>query len=317
MGKILVLLLIVLLCASSLVIAVKPPLAEAEQLVGLITIQGDGSVVPQTDYIKQEGNVYYLTQSLSSHRLDINCSNIVLDGQGYTINGSNHFVLGGNGITLDSINNVTIKDVIVVGYYEPSIHITNCSGVNISRVQTDAKPTIVVDISGCIWLEQSGNNAISNSLTGIRLQSGSNNKIFNNSLYLDTLSSGNFYYNNNMYVHYASNGFRFPIIGDGSINSWDNGSIGNYWSDYNGSGVYVIDENNIDHYPLTNPVDINAQTPTSTPTPTPFLPPRNPPHLELLDYLLLISVILAVIIAVSVLFFRRHRKTISQNKPNV
>lgn len=71
MNKSLVLLLIALLCASSLVIAVKPPLAEAEQLVGLITIQSDGSVVPQTDYIKQEGNVYYLTQSLSSHRLDI------------------------------------------------------------------------------------------------------------------------------------------------------------------------------------------------------------------------------------------------------
>ena len=36
-------------------------LSEAEQLDGLITIQSDGSVVPQTEYIKQEGNRYYLT----------------------------------------------------------------------------------------------------------------------------------------------------------------------------------------------------------------------------------------------------------------
>ena len=279
--------------------------------VGLITIQSDGSVVPQLEYIQREGNVYYLTGSLSQARLVINCSNIIFDGQGFTINGSNHFVLGGKGITLDSINNVTIKDVIVVGYYEPSIYITNCSGVNISRVQTDAKPTIVVDISGCIWLEQSGNNSISNSITGIRLQSGSNNKIFNNSLYLDSLSSGNFYYNNNMYVHYASNGFRFPIIGGGSINSWDNGSIGNYWSDYNGSGVYLIDENNLDHYPLANPVDINAQTPTPIPTATPYQPPsnRNAPHLDPIFYLIPVSVIVAIFIALSVLLYRRHRKT--------
>jgi len=49
-----------------------------------------------------------------------------------------------------------------------------------------------------------------------------------------------------------------------SVNSWNNGSVGNYWSDYltkypnatqvGISGVwntpYVIDANNIDHYPL-------------------------------------------------------------------
>jgi len=44
-----------------------------------------------------------------------------------------------------------------------------------------------------------------------------------------------------------------------AINIWDNGSEGNYWSNYNGTdsngdGVgdtpYVIDENNQDNYPL-------------------------------------------------------------------
>lgn len=44
-------------------------------------------------------------------------------------------------------------------------------------------------------------------------------------------------------------------------------------------------------------------------------PPRNPSHLELLDYLLPISVILVAItiIIISVLFFRRHRKTANVN----
>jgi len=48
-----------------------------------------------------------------------------------------------------------------------------------------------------------------------------------------------------------------------AINTWDDGSEGNYWSDYkgldeNGDGIgdqpFIIDENNRDNYPLMNPV---------------------------------------------------------------
>jgi hypothetical protein len=39
-------------------------------------------------------------------------------------------------------------------------------------------------------------------------------------------------------------------IGNGTdVVSWDSGFVGNYWSDYQGQGTYVIDENNIDHHP--------------------------------------------------------------------
>jgi len=49
------------------------------------------------------------------------------------------------------------------------------------------------------------------------------------------------------------------------LNSWDNGTVGNYWSNYNGTdntgdGIgdtpYIIDENNQDNYPLTEPYAI-------------------------------------------------------------
>jgi hypothetical protein len=40
--------------------------------------------------------------------------------------------------------------------------------------------------------------------------------------------------------------------------SWDNGTVGNFWSNYNGHGSYVIDENNVDHYPFAQQVDISA-----------------------------------------------------------
>lgn len=55
---------------------------------------------------------------------------------------------------------------------------------------------------------------------------------------------------------------RFPAL---AINAWDDGSEGNYWSDYkgldeNGDGIggnpYIIDENNRDNYPLLTPRSI-------------------------------------------------------------
>jgi len=57
---------------------------------------------------------------------------------------------------------------------------------------------------------------------------------------------------------------RIPIY-ELSINSWDSGSRGNYWSNYNGTddngdGIgdspHFVYENNQDNYPLMNPVDI-------------------------------------------------------------
>ena len=60
------------------------------------------------------------------------------------------------------------------------------------------------------------------------------------------------------------------------------------------------------------PVPSPSELPTPIPTATPYLPPndRNAPHLELIDYFLPISVILAVAIVISLFIYRRHQKTI-------
>ena len=82
--------------------------------------------------------------------------------------------------------------------------------------------------------------------------------------------------------------------------SWSQGNGGNYWSDYNGSGKYVIDQNNIDHYPLTQEVDVNSIAPTPTSVITS-------------DFNSLVALttpfIAVIVIAISLLFYRRHRKT--------
>jgi nitrous oxidase accessory protein NosD len=70
-------------------------------------------------------------------------------------------------------------------------------------------------------------------------------------------SKNNTIYHNNV----EENNNSVAIIGS-YFNIWDDGALGNYWSDYNGTDAnhdiigdtpYVIDANNIDRYPLMTP----------------------------------------------------------------
>jgi parallel beta-helix repeat protein len=83
-------------------------------------------------------------------------------------------------------------------------------------------------------------NIISENLNGIRILLSNTNQIYHNNFINNTLHE----------------------YSELSINSWDNGNEGNYWSEYtgedtNGDGVgdtpYIIDVNNKDNYPLMTP----------------------------------------------------------------
>jgi parallel beta-helix repeat protein len=84
--------------------------------------------------------------------------------------------------------------------------------------------------------------------------------------------SGNMVYNNNLFEnsHNANIEHRYShnvtgVVNGTTIVAWDNGTVGNYWSDYTGGGNHVIDENNIDHYPLNQPVDLHVMSSTDIP----------------------------------------------------
>jgi len=125
----------------------------------------------------------------------------------------------------------------------------------------------------------SSNNTISNNIInlnskGVELDFSNYNTIKCNKILNNTglgvflsYSSNNIIYHNN-FINNAEH-----VLLDGSTNIWDDGypSGGNYWSDYAGVDLYsgpfqnetgsdgigdtpyVIDENNVDHYPLINP----------------------------------------------------------------
>jgi len=117
-----------------------------------------------------------------------------------------------------------------------------------------------------IYLYYSSNNVISNNNVssnndyGIYLHHSSNNLISDNNAYSNNLYGIYLYYSSNNNTIYHNNFINnTDQVWSDSVNVWDNGKEGNYWSDYtgqdlNGNGIgdtpYVIDENNQDNRPL-------------------------------------------------------------------
>jgi parallel beta-helix repeat protein len=120
---------------------------------------------------------------------------------------------------------------------------------------------IGVDLVGNCSYSQIHNNQIQSNSIGI---------VSNTTLFLNLpeipgikqVTVDNDIYYNNVVLNNQSVG----IFGPSNEILWDNNNIGNYWSDYNGNGSYIIDQNNIDHYPLSEQVNINSIVPNPTPS---------------------------------------------------
>jgi hypothetical protein len=349
MGKIsktftLLLTLIIFMSCLTL-LTVKPANA---QTFKSITIKADGSIDPSTASLIKIGNVYKVTADIFGN-INVKKFNIVLDGGGFSLQGNN----SGFGIQIFNLKNSTtvnsldvfIKNFKIKGF-QNGIALYGYYGNNISGVSikgnTITNNSIGISFNGDFRISNNeiiGNNIVGNN-NGVSFRMGhkgdesgnivSYNQIAYNQVGMYFLWIGDYYswkpdpfqmdnriYSNN-FIGNSKNVFNGHIIYDPDCaNIWDNGSNGNYWSDYNGTdsnndgiadGNYTIDSNNIDSYPLMSPV-VDSQIPPLTVTLTPFpSTDRNVPNLKLLYYLLAISVVLGVVIGTSVLYYRWYRK---------
>jgi len=240
--------------------------------VPAIYIRADGSVDPPTAPILRNGDLYTLTNNIYSgaNGIVIQRNNIILDGAGFTLQGS----VGWSdwGIDLTNRTSVTIKNIGIKGFV---------AGVNLDNSYNNViSGNNITDNAGAIWLYRSLGNLISgNTITSnyncsillgfSYLNSILGNSIMNNGAGVGLFSSGNntIYHNN-----FIGNTWQVQILTSG-YNFWDDGypSGGNYWSDYNetdlysgpyqnemgsdgiGDTPYVIDVTNRDNYPLMEP----------------------------------------------------------------
>lgn len=198
----------------------------------------------------------------------ISGNNISGNGDGMYVNGPNSVISGNNitgnrltGLLTDSGRNVTF------------------SGNNISNNGA------ALDIGGDGPIYVYGNNITDNDGYGIQFDDCNNSTVYQNNIMRNgvginlnnygqfegspVLGFGNIVYKNNIvnnsrqvivdHVYEMATVWSEHEFTNGTdAVSWDSGREGNYWGDYTGTGTYVIDENNTDHYPLRNPVTIST-----------------------------------------------------------
>jgi parallel beta-helix repeat protein len=241
-----------------------------------IYIRANGSVDPATAPISTVDNITYTLIDNTNGSIEVERSEIILDGAGYTLEGTGNE----NGLILSNINNVTIKNlklssfnigIVVMGSNNNSILentlTDNFRGLDLTSSENNTvSGNYIANNEDGISLENIHNDLIGNTITnntdsGIFLNGAGYNNIIGNNITDNSrgisvsISDANVIYHNN----FANN--TNHVKTDNSIGIWDNGEEGNYWDNYtgldnNGDGLgdtpYIIDENNQDNYPLTN-----------------------------------------------------------------
>jgi parallel beta-helix repeat protein len=268
------------------IISIQPINAQYQ---GNITINADGSISPSTAPIQQTSSVYSLISDIAGS-ITVNTSNIILEGSGHTV----------SGISLRGTLNVTVKNFVVTMKNE----FTETIGMSLDNASNNL---IVNNTVAGFWSIQALNGIL---FAGIHVVGGNSNTISqNNVMYnLDGMDFVNTSYNLIVQNNITSNPIWSPytsvicFIGASnntihhnnfvnstyqakvrnSINIWDGGHLGNYWSDYQtkypnasmiensgiGNTPYYVDAQNKDSYPLMEP--FHAVPPVeSSPTPTP------------------------------------------------
>lgn len=245
-----------------------------------ITGSGNGTIIIGNIITQTADN----TVKLSGSNCIVANNNSTAQGSGIQISGSNNNVTG-NIVVASGIA------ITVVGSFNNVDENRIDSGIIGHQIEGNSNLITKNDIpeggTGMTFESSSFNVVIANKVTdhnfgAIRLQcafnklqSSNNNSIIGNYLAhngfgvqignrLCTAESNIFYHN-----VFVENEDAPRIFNETSVNYWDNGKEGNFWDDYNstdsnrdgiGDVPYVINENNIDNYPLIAPFYIENNT---------------------------------------------------------
>ncbi|HXX88446.1 MAG TPA: NosD domain-containing protein, partial [Candidatus Acidoferrum sp.] len=211
--------MLTLLMAGMIFIAVDIKRASATAVI--VYINSDGSISPVSAPISSYDDVIYtLTGNISYPAyagIVVARSNIVLNGNGFTVQG-NQTSPGGNGIDLTDTNNVTIKNT-VIQYFDYGIYLMN---------------------SNREWIIQ--NNATSNTYDGITLDSSSSyNSVTGNIVTANTNGISVYSSSNNIIAgnYAAGNGYGIYVSSSSNVSIVGNTAIAS-----NVSGIYLYSSSN-------------------------------------------------------------------------
>jgi len=145
---------------------------------GIIYIRYDGCIDPPTTPISNIDNVTYVFTDNIYDEIVIERSNIIIDGNNYTLHGTESH--DSKGIYLFGIRNVTIKNIRIEGFWY-GIFLEDSSDHKLYRNIIAANK-----IHGIRLWHSSGNTISGNNMTnnenGIYFRYSSNNKVFENNI---------------------------------------------------------------------------------------------------------------------------------------
>ena len=274
----------------------------AGNIYGLITVEKDDVEIDGAGYVlhsvdNEGGIVLENRKGVVLRNIEVvdatfgitirNGSNIEITESNCRIqleNSSNNTVTGNERISLffsnSSKNTVTGNKIIGDTLYGFKLQSTSNENSIFENNITDS-------VGGIEFHGNSSNNSvyenwIVNNADGIIIYNSVNNSIHDNfigynkiaGVYLDGASYTTLFRND-----FVDN-WEWQAISRWSANSWDNGSVGNYWSDYNGTDadgdgvgdepylirIYTLhgDQYDADNYPLMKPIRISESEPFPT-----------------------------------------------------
>ena len=163
---------------------------------GTVYIRADGSIDPPDAPITTLDNITYtLTDNITSSGdgIVVERDNIVIDGAGYTLEGTGAYPY--KGICLDGRSNVTIKNTIITTFYYGillySSSNNSISGNNIAN--NGFGISLGYSSNNSIF----GNNITTNNYDGIELYYSSNNSICENNITANNENGIDLYYSSN------------------------------------------------------------------------------------------------------------------------
>jgi len=159
-----------------------------------------------------------------------------------------------------------LTSIIIDGSRYGQVIAANCTEIKVKDgIFTDV--SVGIQLGFCANSTIANNTATDNSLYGFYLRSSdnctlTNNTVSDNQLYGIYLGTGCEY--NRLYLNRLGNNSESNAKDNGGSNSWDDGvSSGNYWLDYNGTGIYQIpgSAGSVDNYPFVwEPVTTTTTT---------------------------------------------------------
>ncbi len=162
---------------------------------------------------------------------------------------------------LKNSQNITVEGNSIIS--ENGTLIANSSHISFisNTMPADQIPLAIYNVSDSRF---EGNMITSNNSYGFLLSKGSNDNIITGNHFINSKSYGLYIHNgtnNLIYLNYFTNnnGNDSQVMDVNTGNNWDNGSIGNWYCNYNGSDLdhngigdtpYEISSTAVDHFPI-------------------------------------------------------------------